>query len=68
MSLYRKPTKEQQKALSALWYRSADEREKHGYSYLSFRRSAFCLVADTCLMIPWCGMYVGIEQDGHCHT
>jgi hypothetical protein len=23
---------------------------------------------DSCIMIQWCGMWVGIEVDGYCHT
>lgn len=58
------PTKAQQKALLVLW-----QRYKQSPTFLRFRRNAFWHSDGSgCLMIPWCGMYVGIETDGHTHS
>ncbi len=37
-------------------------------SFLAFRRSAIFGFQGECLMVPWCGMWLGIEKDGHCHS
>jgi hypothetical protein len=37
-------------------------------SYREFRRKVRPMVADTCVMVPWCGMWVGIEADGYTHS
>lgn len=55
------PTKAQQKALLELHRRHA-----HSPSYLRFRRNAFWSFET--LMVPWCGMIVGIEPDGYLHS
>lgn len=36
-------------------------------SYLAYRRTAFLAFGD-CVMVPWCGMVLGIEKDGYCHS
>lgn len=59
----RKPTREQLQALKRLWERA---RTTHP-SYLRLRRNAF-FAFDDCLMVPWCGMVVGIEADGYTHS
>ncbi len=35
-------------------------------SYLQFRRSV--QRGYDCIMVPWCGMWLGIEQDGYTHS
>jgi hypothetical protein len=55
------PTKAQQKALLDLHH-----RYQQSPSYLRFRRNAFWLF-DT-IMVPWCGMIIGIEPDGYTHS
>ena len=37
-------------------------------SYLQFRRSARMASYLDCLMVPWCGMWLGIEKDGYTHS
>jgi len=56
------PTKAQQKALLSLY-----QRFQQSPSYLKFRRNAFWAYGDV-LMVPWAGMYVGIEADGYTHS
>ena len=56
-------TKEQQRAL-----RQVFERTELDMTYLQFRRTAFKAFRDECVMVPWCGMLLGIERDGHTHS
>lgn len=64
MANRRIPTKEQQRALLALY-----RRYKQSDSYLRFRRNAYWEYgSDPALIVPWCGMCVGIEPDGYTHT
>ena len=58
-----KITKEQQRAL-----RQVFERTELDMTYLQFRRTAFNVFRDECVMVPWCGMLLGIERDGYTHT
>lgn len=58
-------TKAQQRALRRVWLRTGWARKPA--SYLAFRRSAFVAFGD-CVMVPWCGMLLGIEPDGHIHS
>lgn len=58
------PNKLQQRALRDLY-----ARYKQSASYLKFRRNAFWEVGNgPALMVPWCGMIVGIEPDGTVHS
>lgn len=59
---HRNPTKAQQRALVELY-----RRYQQSVSFLRFRRIAFWAFGD-CLMVPWAGMIVGIEQDGYIHS
>ena len=58
-------TKAQQLKLREIWCKPGTE----GFTYLQFRRTvqqgAFL---DNVCMVPWCGMWIGIEPDGHAHT
>lgn len=55
-------TKAQIKALFAVY-----NRRPLKVSYLQFRRTAFPAFGN-CLMVPWCGMILGIEADGSTHS
>lgn len=58
-------TRKQREALSKLYSRDTSDHA----SYLSFRRSLrFSVPAGDYVSVEWCGMYVGIELDGHTHT
>jgi len=62
-------TREQRVALKRVFDRAngADSQEYHHDSYRAFRRlvqgggGAFC-------MVPFCGMWLGIEPDGYTHS
>ena len=56
-------TKAQQRALKAVY-----DRHPLKESYLSFRRRVAPYPADSCIMIEWCGMWLGIETDGYTHS
>ncbi len=55
-----KITKEQQQALKRVFDRSPLDM-----TYLEFRRTAFHWHTIGCVMVPWCGMILGIERDGN---
>lgn len=54
-------TKPQRHALFCLWQRHDCE-----LTYRAFRRRV--LPGSGCAMIQWCGMWIGIEPDGHAHS
>lgn len=56
-----KITKEQQSAIKRIY-----DRKDLGISYLQFRRSV--KHGFDCLMVEWCGMWLGIEPDGYTHS
>jgi hypothetical protein len=77
-------TKAQRQALKAVYDRQAlvligdklgravaDRWENHNplypqMTYRQFRRLA--VMGFDCLMVPWCGMWLGIEKDGYTHS
>ncbi len=60
----RKFTKEQTKALKRVYDRDTNVAP----SYLAFRRTAHKAFIINCLMVPWKGMWLGIEPDGYTHS
>lgn len=54
-------TKEQRQALKKVFLRT-DE----GLSYLAFRRTV--QMGWGCIMVPFAGMWLGIEPDGYTHS
>ncbi len=54
-------TKEQRVALKRVY-----DRESLGMSYRQFRRTV--QPGWDCIMIQWCGMWLGIEKDGYTHS
>jgi hypothetical protein len=36
--------------------------------YRRFRRTVKPFFGDTCIMVPYAGMWLGIEQDGYTHS
>jgi len=56
-------TKEQQHAIKKIWL-----RDSQGKSYIQFRRGAIPYFGGNCVMINWCGMWLGIEPDGYTHS
>jgi hypothetical protein len=78
-----KTTRAQREALFKLFQRdfpnwvSPSRRREHSTNevvkvptiqYRRFRAKVQPFFGDTCIMIPWAGMWVGIEQDGYTHT
>jgi hypothetical protein len=69
--MFRTPTalklsKSQQRAVKNLYDRLEDNDDRE--SFLAFRRRVMPGIGGDYVGILWCGMYVGIELDGHTHT
>jgi len=60
-----KLTKEQQRALLAVYNRPWKYRPK---TYLEFRRTAFNSRLAGCVMVPFCDIWLGIEENGCTHS
>jgi len=62
--------KAQRRAITLLWLRclEADKLRNRLGSLRAFHRSAYYSYTMGCVMVKWCGMLVGIEQDGYTHT
>ena len=56
-----KITNEQKQAIKRIY-----DRQPLGMSYLQFRRTV--QRGYDCLMVEWCGMWLGIETDGYTHS
>ena len=57
-------TREQREALLRIYKRDWEDKPA---SYTEFRRTAYHSVMG-CLMVEWCGMWLGIEPDGYTHS
>ena len=55
-------TKRQRLAIKLIYLRG----QNNGKTYLEFRRSV--QQGSGCLMVEWCGMWLGIEPDGYTHS
>jgi hypothetical protein len=53
--------KAQRKALHRVWC-----RDNQGMTYIQFRRTV--VHSFDCVMVRWCGMWLGIEEDGYTHS
>lgn len=56
-------TRAQREALKRVWDREASTNPP---SYLAFRRQV--QMGYGCIMLPWAGMWLGIEPDGYTHS
>lgn len=54
-------TKAQRKALYKKWV-----QDNQGMSYRAFRKTV--QLGFDCIMVQWCGMWLGIETDGYTHS
>ena len=54
-------TRAQRKALKVKWQQS-----NGGLTYRRFRRTV--VPCRDYIMVPWCGMWLGIELDGYTHS
>ena len=65
-------TKAQRMTLKRKWLeqnRGLSRNLRTLVSYRAFRRTVRTLFGGNgCIMVPWCGMWVGIETDGYAHT
>jgi hypothetical protein len=52
----------QAKSLFRKW-----SQDNQGMTYMQFRRTAQ-QGFDNCVMVKWCGMWLGIETDGYTHS
>ncbi len=59
-------TREQYKALRLKYERNADGAKS--FNAFKNRVQIGGIGADHYVLLPWCGMWVGIEPDGHAHT
>jgi len=59
----------QRVALKRLFDRQQENRRpEQCRTYRQFRQTVRPFVGGGCVMVPWCGMWVGIEPDGYTHT
>jgi hypothetical protein len=57
-------TKAQRTALHKLWQRNTQD-----LTYRQFRKTVQPYFGgDPCVLVPWCGMWLGIEHDGYTHS
>ena len=57
-------TRQQRVALHRVWM-----RDDQGQTYRQFRKSATTgMSMDECVIIRWCGMWLGIEPEGYTHS
>lgn len=63
-----KLTRLQRVALSRVYARMlrADTPPPPGFTYRAFRRTV--LPGPGCVMVPYAGMWLGVEPDGHTHS
>jgi hypothetical protein len=69
-------TRAQREALYRVWMRiQADaqahtpfERQRYAKSYMAFRRTVVPAFFDNVVMVPYAGMWLGIERDGYTHS
>lgn len=55
-------TRAQRVAIRRVYLRSADNAP----TYLAFRRRI--QPGPGCILLPWCGMWLGVEPDGYTHS
>ena len=58
-------TKEQRIALFRIYNREWMAKPE---TYLAFRRTAIQTHSGLLIMVPWAGMWLGIEPDGYTHS
>jgi len=63
-------TKAQRIALKCVFDRGPiyEQFTRNRLTYRQFRRLARPAIGFDCLMVPWCGMWLGIETDGYVHS
>ena len=64
-------SKPQRLALKKLFDRQTENRrpeQSRCRTYRQFRASVQPFIGGGCVLVEWCGMWVGIEPDGYTHT
>lgn len=67
-------TRPQREALARVWRRAygvhndAVDRSPHVPSYRAFRRTVQPYIGGDCVLVPFAGMWLGIERDGYTHS
>ena len=62
-------TRRQREAMYRVYSRPVDGTTRTGLrGYRAFRRTVAYDGLMNCVMIHWCGMWLGIEPDGHTHS
>lgn len=61
-----KTTKAQRKALKRVYLRQVETRADPGLVYREFRKMVE--PGPGCIMVPFAGMWLGIEPDGYTHS
>ncbi len=65
-------TRQQREALKRIFdrgQRSENKGQAWQGTYREFRRTVQPYFGgDGCVMVPWCGMWLGIETDGYTHS
>lgn len=56
-------SKAQRKSLFRVW-----QRNSQNMSYRQFRKQVQPYFGDSAVLVPWCGMWLGIEPDGYTHS
>lgn len=56
-------TRAQREALKRVW-----QRLEVRPSYLAFRRTVQPYIGGDCVLVPFAGMWLGIEKDGYTHS
>lgn len=70
IALYRKWNQQKLYLSSDGMPKATTETQQDQQRYMTFPE--FCELAqvgtDGCIMVPWCGMWLGIEKDGYTHS
>jgi len=63
-------TKQQRIALKKIYDRGTVSASfsKTPLSYREFRKTVQGYPGGDCVLVPWCGMWLGIEKDGYTHS
>lgn len=63
-----KTTRAQREALLNLYNRALNSDHPETRSYKEFRKTVIPGFMNEYIMIPWAGMWIGIEKDGYTHS
>jgi hypothetical protein len=61
-------TRAQREALARIYRRLLSADPAACPTYRAFRRSVQPYIGGDCVLVPFCGMWLGIERDGYTHS